>query len=245
MTTHRVAAEGALLEDLEVARRLGRRLWEESDLQLDFRGVEGVTPEFAAELCRTIVDRRSPAVLSNAFLVHTMAPEVQATFLPAILASLGAGVPEPPTEPDRPAPTGEPAAEAAQQMASTILNPFSILSAVQRDYLTYVSTFQRFQNPEIRGWVLERVESGTLLWKPPFVQISRPFAFGDALDDLVAEELLHPAARTVFRSDPDDHVSPPVHLYRHQTDAKGLANWTSLSPEASLPAGSDVHSSET
>jgi hypothetical protein len=114
MTTHRVAAEGALLESLEVARRLGRRLWEESDLQLDFGGVEGVTPEFAAELCRTIVDRHSPAVLSNAFLVHTMAPEVQATFLPTIMASLGAGVPEPPTEPDRTAPAGEPAAEAAQ-----------------------------------------------------------------------------------------------------------------------------------
>ena len=50
MTIHRIAAEGAVLEDLEVARRLGRRLWEESDLQLDFSGVEGVSPGFCAEL---------------------------------------------------------------------------------------------------------------------------------------------------------------------------------------------------
>jgi hypothetical protein len=50
------------------------------------------------------------------------------------------------------------------------VNPFTILSAVQRDYLTYVQTFQQFQNPQIRDWVLERVRSGTLLWKPPFIQ---------------------------------------------------------------------------
>ena len=65
------------------------------------------------------------------------------------------------------------------------MNPFAILSAVQQDYLTYVRTFQRFQNPEIRDWVLARVQSGTLLWKPPFIQASRPFAPGDRLEDLV------------------------------------------------------------
>jgi len=36
------------------------------------------------------------------------------------------------------------------------MNPFHILDAVQQDYLTYVRTFQRFQNPQIHDWVLER-----------------------------------------------------------------------------------------
>ena len=99
------------------------------------------------------------------------------------------------------------------------MNPFTILSAVQADYLTYVSTFQRFQNPEIRDWVLERVQSGTLLWKPPFIQVSRSFAPGDALADLVAEDLLHPATPPFFRRDPDDPASPPVQPYRHQSTA--------------------------
>jgi len=58
------------------------------------------------------------------------------------------------------------------------MNPFSILSAVQQDHLTHVRTFQRFQNPEIRNWALERVYSSTLLWKLPFIQISRPLAAG-------------------------------------------------------------------
>jgi hypothetical protein len=99
------------------------------------------------------------------------------------------------------------------------LNPFEILAAVQRDYLTYVQTFQRFQNPEIRDWVLERVQSGTLLWKPPYIQLSRPFAPGDRLEDLVAEGLLHPGTPPVFRCDPEDPASPPVHPYRHQSEA--------------------------
>ena len=99
------------------------------------------------------------------------------------------------------------------------MNPFEILEAVQQDYLTYVRTFQRFQNPEIRDWVLEQVQSGTLLWKPPFIQISRPFAPGDALDTLVAEGLLHPATPPIFRHDPDDLASLPIQPYRHQSDA--------------------------
>jgi len=99
------------------------------------------------------------------------------------------------------------------------MNPFEILRSVQQDYLTYVRTFQRFQNPQIRDWVLERVENGTLLWKPPFVQLSRPFAPGDALETLVTEGLLHPDTPPIFRVDLDDPASPPVHPYRHQVEA--------------------------
>jgi hypothetical protein len=100
-----------------------------------------------------------------------------------------------------------------------VLNPFEILRGVQQDYLTYVRTFQRFQDEKIRDWVLERVEKGTLLWKPPYVQISRPFAQSEALQDLVAAGLLHPKAPAIFRRDPDDPTSPPVDPYYHQTEA--------------------------
>ncbi len=99
------------------------------------------------------------------------------------------------------------------------MNPFDILANVQDDYRTYVRTFQRFQNPRIRDWVMERIERGTLLWKPPFVQISRPFAPGDALQTLVEEGLLHPDTPPIFRTDPDDPNAPPVSLYQHQSAA--------------------------
>lgn len=89
MSIHRVFTAQDDLDDLETARKLGGGLWEESDLQLDFSDIESVTPEFATELCRTVVERRPPAVLSNALLADTRAPQVQLVFMPAIMAALG------------------------------------------------------------------------------------------------------------------------------------------------------------
>ena len=143
----RISFDQAVLNDLELARRLGRRLWDETDLQFDFGGVERVSPEFAQELCRVIVERRSPAMLSNALLVTTMSPQIQATFFPAIMAAVGGGLVASPTaakEPPAPTPT-----PAAPERPSATLNPFDILSAVQQNYRTYVQTFQQFQNEEI------------------------------------------------------------------------------------------------
>jgi hypothetical protein len=99
------------------------------------------------------------------------------------------------------------------------MNPFDILSAVQQHYRTYVQTFQRFQNAAIERWIGERIENGTLLWKPPYVQLSRPFAPGERLEDMVAEGLLHPRTLPVFRRDPDDPASPPIRPYLHQSQA--------------------------
>ncbi len=99
------------------------------------------------------------------------------------------------------------------------MNPFDVLDQVRADYRTYVETFQRFQDPAIRDWVMARIENGTLLWKPPYIQLSRPFAPGDPLPQLVDEGLLHPATLRVFRHDLDDPHSAPILPYRHQTDA--------------------------
>ncbi|MCP4548005.1 MAG: DEAD/DEAH box helicase, partial [bacterium] len=84
---------------------------------------------------------------------------------------------------------------------------------------TYVQTFQQFQNEEIEQWIGERIDNGTLLWKPPYVQLSRPFAPGKSLSDLIAEGVLHPRTPSVFRSARDDLSSPPIHPHRHQSEA--------------------------
>jgi len=108
---------------------------------------------------------------------------------------------------------------APERPSVASMNPFTVLEHVQSEYRTYVQTFQRFQNPAIRDWVMERIQNGTLLWKPPFVQLSRPFAPGERLETLVENGLLHPGVLTVFRRDPADPASPPIHPYRHQTQA--------------------------
>ncbi len=101
----------------------------------------------------------------------------------------------------------------------TDMNPFDVLAHVQQQYRTYVQTFQRFQNPRIEQWIGERIADGTLLWKPPYVQISRPFAPGDTFEALVAEGILHPRTPGVFRRAVDDPTSPPITPFRHQTEA--------------------------
>lgn len=99
------------------------------------------------------------------------------------------------------------------------MNPFEVLAHVQQQYRTYVQTFQRFQNPRIEQWIGERIADGTLLWKPPYVQLSRPFAAGEAFEALVAEGVLHPRTLPVFRRNVDDPASPPITPFRHQTEA--------------------------
>jgi hypothetical protein len=101
------------------------------------------------------------------------------------------------------------------------VNPFDILADVQQDYLTYARAFQRFQTPRIQDWVMDRIEHGTLLWKPPFVQLSRPFAPGERLETLVDEGLLHPGVPIPRReglpsSDRPSQTRPRTTYQRHQ-----------------------------
>ncbi|NOZ49404.1 MAG: hypothetical protein GXP37_05060 [Chloroflexi bacterium] len=54
------------------------------------------------------------------------------------------------------------------------------------------------------------------------MQVSRPFAPGDSLEKLVAAGILHPDTSPIFRRSPDDQTSPPIHPYRHQSDAASV-----------------------
>jgi hypothetical protein len=67
------------------------------------------------------------------------------------------------------------------------MNPFLTLSDVQNAYRRYVNTFQRFLNPTIRDWIGQRVETGSILWREPYVQVSRRFERGEHFADLVAD----------------------------------------------------------
>ena len=99
------------------------------------------------------------------------------------------------------------------------MNPFDVLRQVQNDYHDYVQTFQQFLNPEIKDWVLEKIESGVLLWKPPYVQLARPFQPGERLETLVERNQLHPGVLPILRSDVENPASTPIRPYEHQTAA--------------------------
>lgn len=101
------------------------------------------------------------------------------------------------------------------------MNPFLTLRDVQEAYRRYVSTFQRFRNPVINAWVEERIGHGAILWKEPFLQLSRRFERGDTFAQLAQDTRvnLHPQTQYCFTQTPGDRNTAPIWPYRHQTDA--------------------------
>jgi len=100
------------------------------------------------------------------------------------------------------------------------MNPFQVLKNVQNAYKIYVSTFQKFKNPVIRDWVTKNLDRGTLLWKEPYIELSRKFKQGDSLPDLTEPEgLLHKKTAQYFFSDEDDPSSPIIQPHFHQSQA--------------------------
>lgn len=97
-------------------------------------------------------------------------------------------------------------------------NPFTTLTEVQSDYLSYVESFQQIKNPAIRTWIEARQAEGGLLWKPPYVHINLPFEQGESLAQLVEADILNPGALRFARQAIKDEQSPPIEPYVHQTE---------------------------
>ena len=204
---------GSQLKDRDLAQEIGQRLWKTKAV-LDFVGVEKVEIPFAVQLIRTFLQKKDLAALQAAWDLTTMSSAVQSVMLQAMSFA---------TNPDYTIPDGgsESISEEGEQEQKEIapLDPFAVLKAAQDDYRKYVRTFQRVLNPTIREWILDKVDSGTLLWKPPYVQLSRPYALGDTLKSLVTDDLLHEKIPTIFRTKVEDPNAGPVHPYIHQTQS--------------------------
>src|SRR5579885_2317720 len=101
------------------------------------------------------------------------------------------------------------------------MNPFLTLREVQAAYQCYVGTFQRFQHPAIRQWIDERVASGSILWREPFLQLGRRFQRGETFAELVADPAvrLHPDTARCFTVSAGDRAAAPLHPHRHQSEA--------------------------
>ncbi|WCJ60895.1 DEAD/DEAH box helicase [Fontisphaera persica] len=99
------------------------------------------------------------------------------------------------------------------------MNPFHVLEDLQATYRLLVETFQDIANDDIRAWMHDRIEQGDFLWRPPFLTLQRRFRFGDPVERLVQQGLLHPKIPQIFRSKKADPHSAPVRPYLHQTEA--------------------------
>ena len=95
------------------------------------------------------------------------------------------------------------------------LNPFDALDNVQSSYRSYVETFQNVDDETINAWIENRIETGKVLWKEPFVQLNQRFQYGETLEEFVADDKLHGGILDVFTGAGGDPIEP----YKHQTEA--------------------------
>ena len=75
---------------------------------------------------------------------------------------------------------------------------FEFRNEVVADYRKYIESFISIADPRIRQKVDQELQGG-LLWRDPLVQINPNFTPGKKIDDLIAEQLLHPEFGRIFR----------------------------------------------
>lgn len=96
------------------------------------------------------------------------------------------------------------------------MNPFRVLHSIQSDYRQAVEGTQVIKDPNVRDLIARAIDEDELLWREPYVQITRRFKKGAPLKQVVDEGLLHPDVIRVFYRDEKDRQSPPIDLHMHQ-----------------------------
>lgn len=104
-------------------------------------------------------------------------------------------------------------------MVNSSFDPLQSLNQIKMSYKDFVGSFQKFKNPIIRDWVSTCIDNGTLLFKGPYIELTRLFADGKSLSSFVDSGVLHPETPYCFTQKPGDRNSDPVSLYKHQSDA--------------------------
>lgn len=98
-------------------------------------------------------------------------------------------------------------------------NPFLTYEECKNTYKSFIDSYHRFKNPEIEKWVRKNTEEGHLLWREPFLHISRTFSKGKSLQYFVDQNIVEKECLRIFRDNIKDKNSPPVLLYQHQSEA--------------------------
>ncbi len=97
---------------------------------------------------------------------------------------------------------------------------FAFRDRLIADYSSYISSFINIRDERIRDVVDQSLGEGAL-WPEPLIQLNPSFEPGEGIEDLVAQDVLHPECSKIFRVDkhgPDD-AGRPLRLHRHQADA--------------------------
>src|SRR5215210_470621 len=103
-------------------------------------------------------------------------------------------------------------------LGASFLDVFQLRDDVVGGYADYVRSFLTIADPQIKGFVEERLDEGHL-WPDALVQLNPAFQPGATIDDLVGEGILHPENARIFRRGKDAGNAQPLRLHQHQEDA--------------------------
>jgi hypothetical protein len=98
------------------------------------------------------------------------------------------------------------------------MDVFALRNHLISDYAAYIESFVSISDEHIQAHVDHELREG-LLWPDPLLQLNPCFEPGLWIDDLVANETLHPLCRRIFRIKPTGAPEKPLRLHKHQTDA--------------------------
>ena len=104
------------------------------------------------------------------------------------------------------------------------MNIFDFRNLLIGDYASYIKSFIQIRDPQINGFVQQKLEEG-VLWPEPLIQLNPLFARGESIDELVAQGVLHRECARIFRKDKSEHDDRgrPLRLHKHQSDAINVA----------------------
>ncbi len=71
------------------------------------------------------------------------------------------------------------------------MNVFDLRDRLVGDYASYTRSFIKIADPRISGRVESELEGGAF-WPEPLLQLNPTFLPGGTIDDLVADDTLHP-----------------------------------------------------
>src|SRR2546430_1610142 len=98
------------------------------------------------------------------------------------------------------------------------MQPLRLADDVRADYRRYILTSFPILDDELRATIERNIERRNLLWKGPYLSLSRPYATEITIRDLVNDGILHPKVGTIFKPRPDEPFDGWL-LYHHQERA--------------------------
>lgn len=96
------------------------------------------------------------------------------------------------------------------------MDVFELRNRLTEDYSSYAGSFIQIQDSRIKEYVNQHFDAG-VFWPAPLIQLNPSFASGGSVNEMVAEDLLHPECNRIFQKNKQlGGQSLRFHLHQRQ-----------------------------